>query len=163
MKISGLAFIVALAASALPLRVQAVEKRIKEGDVPKPVIEAVQKKYPKAKMTEFEQDVAENVFEIRVETADETVTVSISPDGKIREEETRIKADALPADVKKGLAGSKYGKGTVKRVERVIRDEQADEPLYEVVVALNGSKTEVVMDKSGAITKEAPRGKSKEH
>jgi uncharacterized membrane protein YkoI len=160
MKNTALAVALFLAVFALA-RAQAHEKNIKRADVPKPVIEAVKNKYPKAKMIEFEQDTKENVFEIRLENAGERLVVSVSPDGKIREEEQRMKAGALPAEVKKGLADSKYAKGTVKRVERVTIDEKDDAPIYEVVVALNGSTTEVVMDKTGAITKEKSHGKGK--
>lgn len=159
MKKVTLAISIALAASLPALHAQAGEKRIREGEVPKPVIEAVKKKYPKAKMVHFERETEDgkSVFEIGLESPGEKMEVELSPDGKILEEAVLIATRDLPAEIKKGLAGSKYVKWTVKRVERVVVEEKADAPNYEVLVADDGGMTELVMDKAGVITNEEPK------
>src|SRR5258707_10495836 len=151
-----LAISIALAASLPVLHARAGEKKLQEGEVPKPVIEAVMKKYPKAKLLHFEHetDEGQSVFEIGLESAGGKMEVELSPDGKILEEAVLIATRDLPAEIKKGLASSKYVKWTIKHVQRVIVEEKADAPTYEVLVADDGGVTELVMDKAGVITKE---------
>ena len=156
MKRVTLAISIALAASLPALHAQAGEKKLQEGEVPKPVIEAVKKKYPKAKLLHFEHetDDGQSVFEVGLASANGRMEVELSPDGKILEEAVLIATRDLPAEVKKGLASSKYVKWTIKHVQRVIVEEKADSPTYEVLVADDGGMTELVMDKAGVITKE---------
>ncbi|HKC50067.1 MAG TPA: PepSY-like domain-containing protein [Myxococcota bacterium] len=156
MKRVTLAISIALAASLPVLHAQAGEKKLQEGEVPKPVIEAVKKKYPKAKLLHFEHetDDGQSVFEVGLASANGRMEVELSPDGKILEEAVLIATRDLPAEVKKGLASSKYVKWTIKHVQRVIVEEKADSPTYEVLVADDGGMTELVMDKAGVITKE---------
>jgi len=156
MKRVTLAISIALAASLPALHAQAGEQKLQEGEVPRPVIEAVKKKYPKAKMVHFEHeaDDGQSVFEIGLESSGGKMEVELSPDGKILEEAVLIATRDLPAEVKKGLASSKYVKWTIKHIERVIVEEKADAPTYEVLVADDGGVTELVMDKAGVITKE---------
>jgi hypothetical protein len=72
------------------------EREVAAKDLPKAVTEAVEKKYPKAKMTEImeimevkgKQDKLEG-YEIVLKTADnKEVEVAIAPDGKILEDST---------------------------------------------------------------------------
>jgi hypothetical protein len=162
MKNLALATIVALAVAAPALLAQTHEKKIKEAEVPKAVIETVTNKYPKAKTIRFEQDTLDgkSIFEVGLENAGEKLDVSLSPEGRILEEEKRIKASDLPAEIKKGLAASKYAKWTVKSAERVVREEKDDAPIYEILVADKGATTELILDKAGTITKEEPKRKS---
>jgi hypothetical protein len=160
MKKVALAITIALAASIPSLPAQAGEKKLKEGEVPRPVIDAVKKKYPKAKMVYFEHETEDgnSVFEIGLESVGKKVEVELSPDGKILEEAVPMEEREMPAEVKQGLARSKYVKWTVKRVERIVVEEKNDAPNYEVLVANDDSMTELVMDKSGVITKEEAKG-----
>jgi hypothetical protein len=159
---AGLATSIALAASLLlALHAQADEKEVPQADVPKSVIDSVSQKYPKARMTGFETttDQGKTTFEIGLQNGDERLEVLLAPDGKILEEETSIAARDLPAEVKKGLAGSKYAKWAVERIERIVVAEKVDAPKYELLLADRNSTTEVVFDKAGTITKEEPKGK----
>jgi hypothetical protein len=151
---------IALAALLPGLRAQAGEKKIHEGDVPKPVIEAVKRKYPDARMTYFEHETedGQSIFEIGLKRPSEKMEIELSPDGKILEEAVVIQVRDLPAEVKRGLAGSKYVKSTIKHIERVIVLEETDAPNYEVLVADDGGVTELVIDKAGVITNEDPKG-----
>jgi len=162
MKNLALAMTIALAILAPALRAQTHEKKIKEAEVPKPVIDAVKQKYPKAKTIQFEQDTLDgkSIFEVGLENAGEKLDVIVSPDGTILEEEKPIKASDLPAEIKQGLAASKYAKWTVKSAERVVRDEKSDAPIYEILVAHKGGTTELILDEAGTITREEPTRKS---
>jgi hypothetical protein len=155
---SALSFLAAvLAFSLLGLGlVHAGETPLKESDVPKAAIDAVKKKYPKAKLTGFAKlcDHDKTVYEVQIEDGKRRIDIDVSPEGKILEEEETIAADDLPKEVKKGLADSKYARWKIKKVERVIREEKDKDPSYEVVLQDGESRWEVVFDKAGKITKE---------
>jgi hypothetical protein len=160
MKKVALVIAIALAASIPSLHAQAGEKKLEEGEVPKPVIDAVKKKYPKAKMTHFEHETedGQSVFEVGLEGPGGKTEVELSPDGRILEESVVIQLRDLPTEVRKGLAGSKYDKSTIRHIERIVVLEKNDAPNYEVLVADDRGVTEVVIDKSGVITKEETKG-----
>lgn len=136
------------------------EKRLKQSDVPKPVLEKVKQKYPKAKLLGFEQenDKGKTIFEIELKDGGRKIDVDFSPDGKILAEEILLKTSELPAEVKTGLSGSKYAKWSIKKAERIITEENEAAPTYEVLVAGTGGDKgkmmEVELDKAGKITKE---------
>jgi uncharacterized membrane protein YkoI len=132
------------------------EKKLQQADVPRVVLDTVSKKYSTAKMTSFEQEMADGklVYEIAIETGKGKMDVEVSPEGKIVAEESVIPTTALPAPVKASIAGSKYKSWKMKGAELVIKNEQKDEPLYEVVFTQKKEKFEVVFDKTGKITGE---------
>ena len=148
--------IAALMAPYVAGRAQAEEKKIDKAAVPKPVIDAVMKKYPAAKIKGYEQDDADNkiTYEVSLESGKDKMDIDVSPEGKILAEETIIPKSALPAAVKASIAGSKYKGWTIQTAEKVIHEEHADEPAYEIVVTQKKEKVEVVFDKAGKITKE---------
>jgi uncharacterized membrane protein YkoI len=132
------------------------EKSLKRADVPKPVIDAVTKKYPSARLKKFgeEEDEGKRIYEVELANGAEQVSIDVSPEGKILAEETVIKPASLPEPVKAGLKASKYGTWKITKAERVIHDEKTDAPEYEVVVTAKKEKFEVVLDGTGKITKE---------
>jgi hypothetical protein len=153
----------AIAAGALVARADD-EKPVKESEVPKPVIDAVKKKYPTAAMKEFtrEEEEGKVSFEVKVELKEKektrTIEVVCSPEGKIQAEEEKISEADVPANVKKALAESKYGKWTIKKVERIIKDEKESDPFFEFLLVDGKKKAEVVFDKTGKITEEENKG-----
>jgi hypothetical protein len=136
------------------------EKTVKQSEVPKPVLDAVTKKYPKAKLRKVGQEVEEGkeIYEVELTSGPDYVSIDVTPQGKILAEETVIEPAALPAPVKAGLHGSKYKTWKITKAERVIHDEKEDAPAYEVVVQTRSEKKrekyEVVLDNAGKITKE---------
>jgi hypothetical protein len=151
-------FVVAAFAFAAPVA-RAQEVKVEEKDVPKAVLEAVRKKYPKAKMTGFEKetdkkDKSKVTYEVDIEDGKRKIDIDLTPEGKILAEEETIDPEALPEKVKKGLAGSKYATWTVKSAERIVKEEKEDDPSYELVVTNGERKFEIVLDKEGKITKE---------
>jgi uncharacterized membrane protein YkoI len=135
---------------------ESAEKTLKQSEVPKPVVEAVTKKYPKAKLKKFEQETEDGkpIYEVQIAAGKDNVSIDVSPEGKILAEETAMAPAALPAPVKAGLQASKYKGWKVSKAERVIHDEKDDAPEYEVVVQSKKEKFEVVLDPAGKITKE---------
>jgi hypothetical protein len=156
--------LVLLVAGAGQARSEEVEKKIEKSEVPRPVLDAVAKKYPSAKMVAFEQadENGKRLYEIGIDQGGAKMDVELTPDGKIAAEESIIKDSEVPAPVKAGLASSKYKGWKVGKIEKVIKDEKADEPLYEFVVTSKKKKFEVVLDKGGKITEEEDKSKAKE-
>ena len=153
--------VVALFALSLAGAARADEKRVKESDVPAPVLAAVAKKYPTAKKTGFSKEVEnkKTTFEINLTDGAKKIEVELTPDGKIVAEEQEIALEAVPAGVRKALAESaKYGKWTVKKAERVVNNENEAAPNFELLVVSGAKKAEVVFDKDGKLVKEEAKG-----
>ncbi|MDB4966479.1 MAG: hypothetical protein JWN44_2168 [Myxococcales bacterium] len=132
----------------------ASEKKVAEKEVPKAALDAVSHKYPNAKRVGFErEDTGKSVsYEVKLVDNARKIDVDVSGDGKILAEEEVIAMTEVPSAVRDALAKSpKYGKWTVKKVERVIKDEKTDAPLYEIVVTSDKSKAEVVFAKDGTL------------
>jgi uncharacterized membrane protein YkoI len=131
-------------------------KKLQKADVPKPVLDAVTRKYPGAKLKAFEREMSEGklIYEITLDAGKGKMDVEVSPEGKIVTEESVIPATALPGPVKAGIAGSKYKGWHMKGAELVIKNDQKDAPLYEVVFTQKQEKFEVVFDQTGRLTAE---------
>jgi hypothetical protein len=157
------AAVFAIAAGALVARADD-EKPVKESEVPKPAIDAVKKKYPTATLKGFEREEegGKVSYEVKIEVKEKektrSIEVELSPEGKILAEEEKISEADVPANVKKALAESKYGKWKVKSVERVVKEEKESDPFYEFHLADGKKRAEVVFDKNGKITEEESKG-----
>ena len=155
MKTLVLPSVLLLAAGAL-----AGETPIGEKLVPKPVLDAIAKKYPAAKRTGFSKEIEEGktTYEVQIVDGGRKIDVDVSPDGKIEAEEETIAIDALPPAVKQSLSRSpKYGSWTIQRAERIIKNELVTAPTYELIVAGNKHAAEVVFDPAGNLIKEEPK------
>jgi hypothetical protein len=147
---------VLLLAAAARAQTDSAEKKLKKAEVPAPVLEAVTRKYPKAKLRNFgeETDEGKKVYEVELTSGKDQVSIDVSPEGKILAEETAIAPAALPAPIKAALQSSKYKGWRIARAETVVHDEKPDTLEYEVVVQSKKEKFEVVLDGAGKITKE---------
>src|SRR4051812_21563396 len=126
-----------LAVLALCGAASAEEKKIQESEVPKPVIATVKAKYPTAKMTgfELENESGKSSYEVKIADGTKLMEVVCSPDGKIVAEEEQIAFDAVPEKIRHALKrNAKYGAWTVDHAEKVILDEKADAPTYEIKI-----------------------------
>ena len=141
------------------------EKKIDRAAVPAAALAAVAKKYPGAKMVAFEEaeEEGKKLYEIGIESGTTKMDVELTADGKIENEETVITNAELPASVKAGLGSSKYKGWKVDKIEKVVKEEKTDNPLYELVVKSKSKKFEVVFDKDGKLTKEEDKGKEKDN
>src|SRR5262245_5344167 len=142
------AAVFAIAAGALVARADD-EKPVKESEVPKPVLDAVKKKYATAALKEFtrEEEEGKVSYEVKVELKEKektrTIEVICSPEGKIEAEEEKISEADVPANVKKALAESKYGKWAIKKIERIIKEEKESDPFFEFLLVDGKNKAEV--------------------
>ena len=134
----------------------ATEKKIREADVPKPVLDAIQKKYPTAKLTGFEveNENGKTAYEIKLSDGKKQLEVVCSPAGKIVAEEEQIAIEEVPAKVRDALkASAKYGTWTVHHVERVVNDGNAQAPEYEIKVVSGKQAAELVFTPDGKLTR----------
>lgn len=147
------------------------EDKVREADVPKPVLERVAKKYPGAVFTAFERDtVGDKVhYQVSITLKEKdkerarTLAILLLADGKILSEEELLTEELLPKDVRKALAASKHGKSRVVKVARVVLDEKDENPAYEVLVADGEKRVEITFDRAGKILEEedkTPRPKN---
>lgn len=132
------------------------EKKIQKSEVPAPVLDAVVRKYPTAKMVGFERsdDNGKTLFEVGIESGATKMDVEVTPQGKIEVEETVIGSGDLPATVKAGLAASPYKGWKTQKIEKVIKQEKTESPFYELVVQNKSKKVEVVFDHDGKVTEQ---------
>jgi hypothetical protein len=134
----------------------AEEKKIQEAAVPKPVIAKVKQKYPNGKLLGFELETegGKAAYEVKLSDDAKQLEVVLSPDGKILAEEEKIAIEAVPEKVRQALkATPQYGSWTVHHAERVIVDEQADAPSYEIKVVKGTTRAELVFTPDGKLTK----------
>jgi hypothetical protein len=133
----------------------ASEKPIKQADVPSPVLAALQAKYPRAKLVHFAKEVEQGttLYEAALDMGTSHVEVSVTPEGKIESEEATISMNDLPDAVRKSFAASRYGKATVKRVERVTDAKKSEATTFELVVTQSGKKYELLFDATGTLAR----------
>jgi hypothetical protein len=158
LRTSGLTLVLAATLSA-PLH--AGERAVTAADVPRAVHDAVNRKYGGAPIVGYarEDERGATSYEVRVELRGRRVDVGVSPLGRILVEEERIDVADLPVEVPRSLAASRFARWRVSRVERVVENEQAADPRFELLVVDRRKKVELTFDASGRLLKqEAVRG-----
>jgi hypothetical protein len=138
--------------------VRADEQKVPLDKVPKPVLDAVKKRFPKAKLVEAakETEGGKTEYEVSIKDGETSIDVTLTPDGKITLIERTITEKGLPkavtSAVKAKYPGSKY-----KKVEEAIKVTDGKETFdfYELHVVTADNKTvEVKMGKDGKIKDE---------
>jgi hypothetical protein len=131
------------------------EERIRRSAVPKEVLAAVARKYPRAKQVGFirEVDKAKVSFEVQIVEGARHIDVDLSRDGKILAEEETITRAALPVAVQEALILRFYD-WSVERVERIVKGENAAAPSFELLIAHGSQRSEIVFDRDGRVTHE---------
>ncbi len=124
----GSAFVLA----ALP--VKAEEKKISPGELPDAVIKAVKKRFHEAEIRGASKETGKKgtVFEVALKRGREELEVSLNPEGKILEIESKIDVKDLPEHIRKSIE-HKYPGAKLAKVEKIQKGDE--EPSYEVVVA----------------------------
>ena len=148
---------------AAPVRAEDGEEKVPLDKVPKAVLEAAKKRFPKAKVVgaskETEKD--KTVYEIELKLAGKTIDVTLTPAGVITTIEKEIDAKELPKPVA-GALEKKYPKATYKIVEAVYKVTDGKEALdfYEVELVTADKKTvEVKVAADGTIKAEEDKKK----
>jgi biopolymer transport protein ExbD len=135
---------VALVALSAPVRADD-EERVPLDKVPKPVLEAVKKRFPKAEVKEASKETSGDkkmVFEVTLNEKGKNIDVTLTPDGKITLIEKEIDRKDLPKAVAETF-DKKYPKATYKIVEEVVKVVDGKENLeyYEVLLVTADKKT----------------------
>src|SRR5437868_304240 len=151
-----IACICVLAGTALSVAALGREVKLTEAQMPRPALDAVHRKYPTGKALGYEKETerGRTLYEVKLTVGDQRIDVGLSAEGKVLVEETRIAVDALPAAVKAGLARSAYAKWSISGAEKVVEDEDASKPTYEVTLRDGAARAEVVLNTAGDVVKE---------
>jgi uncharacterized membrane protein YkoI len=141
------------------------EERIPLDKVPKAVREAVQARFPGAKLLGAEKEVenGKTQYEIAVKHEGKKIEATLTHEGKLLEFETRIAVKDMPRAVRRAIE-SKYRGGKYKAVEAVTKVREGNEKLeyYEVQIEAGKKKVEVLVTADGRIKKEEEKRLGKE-
>ena len=135
-------------AFVLAAPVRADEEKVPLEKVPKAVLEAAKKRFPKAEVVgaskETEKD--KTVYEVELKEAGKTIDVTLTPEGVITTIEKQIDAKELPKAVTDALE-KKYAKATFKVVESVYSVKDGKEALdYYEVLLVTAEKKEIEVE-----------------
>jgi len=122
----------------LTLSVRADEETIPLDKVPKAVLAAVKKRFPKAEIVEASKDVTEDkktIYEIEVKEGSKTTTATLTPEGVLVQIEMEIEFKDLPKAVREML-DKKYPKADIEDVEAIYKVKNGKETLDHYAVHL---------------------------
>lgn len=142
------------------------EESIALDKLPKAVLEAVKKRFPKAEIVEAAKETEGDKveFEVSIKDGETKIDVMLTPEGKITLIEKVIAAKDLPKAVTEALA-AKYEKATFKTVEEITKVTDGKEAVdyYEVLLVTADKKTlEVEVTPDGKIKKVEDKKEEKE-
>ena len=123
--------------------------KIEISQLPKPVSDAVKKKYPKAEIKSAEKgnEDGKTVYEVSIKDGNDNMDVTLNPEGKILLVEKEVAAKDLPPAVL-AAAKAKHPGGNVKLCEELWKDDKLSG--YEVTIETSDKKTaEVEFDAAG--------------
>jgi hypothetical protein len=148
-----LAVLALVVSSALAAPVRARERRVTAGEVPAAVRDAVNRKYGGARVVGYarEDERGATSYEVSVEIEGRRVDVGVAPGGRILVEEQRIAMADLPVEVARALAASPFGRWQVRRVERIVENERAEDPRFELSVRDGRKTVELTFDGNGRL------------
>jgi uncharacterized membrane protein YkoI len=148
----------AVAAFVLVSSVRADEEKVPLDKVPKAVLDAAKKRFPKAEVVgaSKETEDGKTVYEIELKADGKAIDVTLTADGDITTIEQEIDEKDLPKAVADALA-KKYPKAKFKEIEAVsaVKDGKEKIKHYELIVVVNDKKeVEVEILADGKITSE---------
>ena len=155
----------AVAVFVLAAPVRADEEKVPLDKVPKAVLEAAKKRFPKAEVVGASTEKVDDktVYEIELKEGGKTIDVTLTPEGAIVTIEQQIDFKDLPKPVAEALE-KKYPKATYKIVEAVYAVKDGKEALgyYEVELTTADKKViEVQIFADGKIKAEEEKKEEK--
>jgi hypothetical protein len=156
---------VVVALFVLAAAVRADEEKVPLDKLPKAVVEAVKKRFPKGEMKSAskEKEDGKTMYEVSVKEGGKNIDVSLTEAGEITTIEKEIAFKDLPKAVADAYE-AKYPKATYKTVEEVIKVKGGKETLeyYEALLVTADKKTfEVEVTPDGNVKNvEEKKGKS---
>jgi len=121
----------------------AEESKISIGEIPKPVIEAVRRKFPACEMIQAQKETEDGkiTYEIGLKDKGAMVDVAVTASGKIVEIEKVITPKDLPRAVMSSVE-VKYPGATINKVEQIVEFEDDEEEIsYEVSLTTKDKKS----------------------
>ena len=134
---------IAVALLVLVPRVRADEENVPLDKVPKAILEAVKKRFPKAEAKEASKETTDGktVYEVTLKEDGKNIDVTLTPEGAITTIEKEIARKDLPKAVSDALE-KKYPKATYKIVEEVITVKDGKETVayFEALLVTDDKK-----------------------
>lgn len=129
------------------------EVKLKKKDLPKNVVAAFAKAYPKATITGTSKEIEKGITYFEIESVDGKAHRDLlySADGIVHETEETIDAAGLPAKATQALAKDYAGANVVK-AEKITADGKSG---YEVTIRINGKTKELAFDVDGNVKSRA--------
>ena len=145
----SLAFLLAI--PYLATSVHAQEQSIKRKDVPKAILAAFEKTYPKAKIKGYAKEVEEGKTVYEVESVEGSVhrDITYMADASVASIEESLPVSELP-DVIRSAAEKQYPKSKISLCEKVTKGSVIQ---YELVVTSGKQKYELVLNPDGTVAK----------
>jgi hypothetical protein len=138
--------------------VGAGEEKIPLDKLPKPVVNAVKKKFPKAEWAGAVKSTADGptTYEVTLKAGGGLgIDVTVNADGNITQIERELAVKDLPTPVGDAFA-AKYPKVSVKRIEELVKVDKIIS--YEMLIETAAKKTlEVYFDPAGKFLEEKDR------
>src|SRR5262245_21061967 len=142
------------------LAAEGKEDEIPLDNVPKPVLAAVKKKFPEAKLQGAARQTEDNhvFYEVLIKHKGHEIYVVCEPEGKIVEIDREITLKDLPKAVSDVLK-KQFPKATIVSIEEVTED---DDITYAVILKPQKKKIlHVLFDHKGKVLEEEPLGEKK--
>lgn len=130
------------------------DEDIKPESLPKPIKNAIRKRFPRSKIVSAEKgtEYGKPIYEASIESEKHKIDVTLDPDGKILSFEKALLASERPKLMMQSL-NAKYPHATIKLVEEVWENDKFTG--YEVtVVDANKKSLDVSFDKKGKLVED---------
>ena len=120
--------------------------------VPRPVIQAVQKKFPDAQPQSASRGIEENkpYFDVYIKVKGQNIWVTCNPQGAILTIDREIVAKDLPKPVATAFA-KKYPKAAIRMVNEVTEDNYST---YDIAITLNNKPLVAIFAADGKFLEE---------
>ena len=129
------------------------EKELSQNQVPKAVMDAFDKTYPKAKGVKYEEEIFEGktAYEVGYKKHGKEFELSYSADGTLLQKEEEIDVKALPNPVVQAIMKA-YPKAMIEEAEKVMKPDGTVTG-YEADIKVSGKEIELELDVRGNILK----------
>jgi hypothetical protein len=136
------------------------EQTLKKKDVPKAVLEAFAKAYPKAKAMGYAKEMEGKTVVYEIESEEGTVTRDVLYDtkGNVLELEESITKDELPQAIKDAIAKD-YSKANITKYEKLTKGETTQ---YEIHIKSGKKSSEVLFDANGKLVEQSKKEKDED-
>ena len=149
--IGSLTIVLVLAGAIVTSSSPAQEQNIQKKDVPKPILEAFQKAYPKATIKGYSKETDQGTVMYEVESVEGKVhrDITYTADGSLVSIEESLPFSDLPQPVRDTIA-REYPKAKISMCERVMNGSTTQ---FEMVIATGKQKYELVLNADGTVAK----------